>query len=664
MQPKDPKRKPFPSRWLPSYVRMARDSDGAIKYPKTGVATVVEAADRWEQLMGPLDGTTKAIVEGRFVVPRRGWLTRRSWLKNHSSWEDDERAKEALGPKIGQYFYQGILEWVPPRAQCLPANISPLAAVDKSTDPFYRMVQDAREPNEGVAPWKVKYYTVVDLAMMLDYGDIMFALDFSDAYHLTALPGCHCGRREERWVELGQDGQWVWRSQVRLGCTGQDCAYFCDKSMAAVCIGGQMARVAASHFGQATAGSPLAYLVNTVRRHYAARKKALGPAPRRWLGRGSLPSVVWVDDTVWNLKSERHGVCGGLRAGCVDCQLLLVEAEGAMSEVEEGCEAVHMWLSKDKKQGPSQSVCYTGIVVDTELGRYFCPEEKLVKLVESLRELQGRTRMSARGIAGVRGKVLHYSICIPYIRVYAVWFSHIIGSDGEVEWDRLVHLPGNSAEVCEEIISTIEARHRDGVPMWPYVPSSLYRYILGGDLCTGKGRVHIVCDASFEGWGARVEGPGVDLLVASTFTESEVTVVQVRREALGVHLAFKAASQLIDLRGMVVLHRNDCTGALTAMRKGSFASRPMQDISVRFTRRCARLRTENYFLHASGKQLVAEGIDAASRDLALQVSFPACTLAMRGRGGAERMAGNSGPVCIGGQRYRAQILRPIRRAGS
>ena len=184
---------------------------------------------------------------------------------NHKSWELNPQAKAALGPKLAEYLYRGVFEWASPRASCLPATISPLAAVEKATDPFFRLVQDAREPNEGVAPWKVNYYTVRDLAMMVDYGDILFALDFRDAYHLTALQGCHAEQREERWVEQEPGGGWVWKSQKRIGCTGCSCSFFCDKSMAGVLLEGQTLRVAAAHFGQATAGAPLAYLVNTLR---------------------------------------------------------------------------------------------------------------------------------------------------------------------------------------------------------------------------------------------------------------------------------------------------------------------------------------------------------------------------------------------------------------
>ena len=60
-------------------------------------------------------------------------------------------------------------------------------------------------------------------------------------------------------------------------------------------------------------------MVNTVQRHFAAWKVVLGPAPRRLLGRGELKSVIWVDNTVWSVKGVRHGWCGRLEAGCVEC---------------------------------------------------------------------------------------------------------------------------------------------------------------------------------------------------------------------------------------------------------------------------------------------------------------------------------------------------------
>ena len=57
---------------------------------------------------------------------------------------------------------------------------------------------------------------------------------------------------------------------------------------------------------------------------------------------------------------------------------------------------------------------------------------------------------------------------------------------------------------------------------------------------------------------------------------------QIHREALGQLLALHAASKLYALNHFVVLVRGDCKGALAALRKGSFRSPALQDVSLRF----------------------------------------------------------------------------------
>ena len=55
---------------------------------------------------------------------------------------------------------------------------------------------------------------------------------------------------------------------------------------------------------------------------------------------------------------------------------------------------------------------------------------------------------------------------------------------------------------------------------------------------------------------------------------------QVYRETLAGFLATKAASQLHALADRTVLIRSDCTGAISAIRKGSFRSPALQDVAL------------------------------------------------------------------------------------
>jgi hypothetical protein len=74
--------------------------------------------------------------------------------QNHASWERNEAAKIALGPKVATWVWQSITELIP-RNCPLPLFIKPLGAVDKATDQWLRLILNARLSNEFHDPWGV-----------------------------------------------------------------------------------------------------------------------------------------------------------------------------------------------------------------------------------------------------------------------------------------------------------------------------------------------------------------------------------------------------------------------------------------------------------------------------------------------------------------------------
>jgi hypothetical protein len=105
---------------------------------------------------------------------------------NHASWERNEAAKTALGVKFAAWMCQGIVEIHPPHCPP-PLFIEPLGAVEKATDPFWRLILDARIYNEFHDKWGVWYHSAASLAVLLDVCDVMYAEDLEDAYHLSAF---------------------------------------------------------------------------------------------------------------------------------------------------------------------------------------------------------------------------------------------------------------------------------------------------------------------------------------------------------------------------------------------------------------------------------------------------------------------------------------------
>jgi hypothetical protein len=52
----------------------------------------------------------------------------------------------------------------------LPLFIEPLGAVDKATAPWWRLILDASISNEYQDPWGVWYFSISQLAALLDIG--------------------------------------------------------------------------------------------------------------------------------------------------------------------------------------------------------------------------------------------------------------------------------------------------------------------------------------------------------------------------------------------------------------------------------------------------------------------------------------------------------------
>jgi hypothetical protein len=151
-----------------------------------------------------------------------------------------------------------------------PLFIEPLGAVDKATDPWHRLILDARLSNKLQGPWGVWYSSVYQLAAMLDVCDIMLAEDLEDAYHLSIFAGCTGQPFWSQVFVIDEHGQVVRQWRLVMGCDASSCLGVCDKSMSALSVDGFVC-FAAAHFGQRNAGSLLNTLMRCIQRFLARR---------------------------------------------------------------------------------------------------------------------------------------------------------------------------------------------------------------------------------------------------------------------------------------------------------------------------------------------------------------------------------------------------------
>ncbi len=84
-----------------------------------------------------------------------------------------------------------------------------------------------------------------------------------------------------------------------------------------------------------------------------------------------------------------------------------------------------------------------------------------------------------------------------------------------------------------------------------------------------------------------------------------------------------------DVRDCVLIVVNDCVLALRALERGSSCSPQLQEAAVSVHKRSNHRGVRLMFLHVSGKQLVAEGIDDGSLKFAAALRGPACGAGLR-----------------------------------
>jgi protein-arginine kinase activator protein McsA len=117
-----------------------------------------------------------------------------------------------------------------------------------------------------------------------------------------------------------------------------------------------------------------------------------------------------VDDLILARNVPPHGTCGGLTSGCPVCSAALAEFEYLRRYWHCLAEQLGISLSAVKRQDPSQSIEYTGVIIDTIAGRLYIPAKKLEKLQRCLKDLIAAADCSTREALSVRGRVRHYAL--------------------------------------------------------------------------------------------------------------------------------------------------------------------------------------------------------------------------------------------------------------
>jgi hypothetical protein len=284
------------------------------------------------------------------------------------------------------------------------------------------------------------------------------------------------------------------------------------------------------------------------------------------------------------------------------------------------CDELGVNLNMKKHQRSGQTLEYAGFLFDTVRGLLLILADKLVKLLAVLDQWASAVAMSHRELDGVKGRVLHYSACVRHTRILGSEIASLTGPADDATYDNPIIITSEMRALARELRHVTERFAPAGAPLWAPVASSAYSSFLRGDADVRERFFSLTLDASPLGWAALLRwwtsssGTWVlrDLLLVGSWPDHSPVSEQPHLECLAAPLALEAAAQALDLRCRIGLFRTDAEAAIAALRKGS-SSAPMQTSALRFARLCAILDIDAVLRHVAGLQLVAEGVDGASR---------------------------------------------------
>ena len=132
---------------------------------------------------------------------------------------------------------------------------------------------------------------------------------------------------------------------------------------------------------------------------------------------------------------------------------------------------------------PSKCTRFLGMLIDSELYRFFVPPEKVVKLKLIVKDMLDKQDASVRELASVVGKVMSMQVAVPTVRMMTAECYGLIRPDGD--WDRRVQLTEDVLRELLLVVDWVSHFNKFGNPIRRYVGMEEVRITL--DAGTGYG---------------------------------------------------------------------------------------------------------------------------------------------------------------------------------
>lgn len=471
-----------PSRFLPASFRWTDTNkllpDGSPDYAsglriKPFACTgVLEHKRNWYRRVWPLDGTCRAILNGRFYFPTRPGGIAPSLRPNLGSVNED---KPLLYKMIAKYLISGALEWCPPGQE--PLNLIPLGLVlKKDPEEPWRVIADGRAMNTDLLPWQTPMVGMGASAGLFTRGSYCFMKDFSSAYHNVPLGttcgavcvGCRAcvapasavggpratqdqghGKNTCSLRSLGlqapvgdlrplpqKEGRpAAWAQRTFVGCKpGLNCAGAgCQKQLFGIELDSEFFRFSVCHFGIRTSGN--------------AWHALIAPLLRKWRDSGRADIILWVDDicVIVHNRCAIPRTCGGhdVCPACAECRN---RARALDKEFSRDIRELGFQTNRKDVEATTCSV-FLGLGFDTVSLEFWVEAAKAAEFAGRCGAVLQAGVASRRTMARLVGKLTWWRPAIPHARLLSRGMAAAsLGATSDWEWDQESPVTGPARE--------------------------------------------------------------------------------------------------------------------------------------------------------------------------------------------------------------------------
>jgi hypothetical protein len=560
--------------------------------PTFHVTNVISKRSAWQRRFKRYLGqATSVILDGRLCLPldhHEGPQLDNANLMSCFSHPDHTKFVDRT---VSEYLVTGVCSWYPSSSK--PIAICPLGVVPKKSDPFFRLIIDARGPNTRMSRWASNMRSLASSAHIFEPGSVVWTRDISKAYIVSALQGC-----QQRFTErMRADGF----KYHHVGCEPDTCGLACSKCL----LGFQWRRhyfvFNAPMFGGKLSGNILDTLLAPV---------------DRWIRTRGIALLRWVDDLCMSLPPRpefRHDTshCGGFQY-CFMCKDTYTRAVKLARELDQLLIELGFELN-DKLTTPSQRGEFIGLGWDTLHCTFWMPAAKANKLASMAADIAHAAAASRRDLAKFRGKLSWFSPCLSGVRLLTRALNAFIGNpESDMAWDLRATISDAVLDELRHWSSVLPTAADHERPLWTLRPAQVLELYKAGSPIVS---VYMETDASLDGWGCLLRHHS-----QGSWREHRTSVpwlghqpaVQVQCEAEALHQAL--LTFLGTVRGAVVLHVTDCKPTLHLPERGSAVSSQLQRTARDIWLLCS---THSIFLYSAwvpGTDLIQTGTDGLSRE--------------------------------------------------